>query len=91
MDNRIRFQQLLNSYGITQARSAELIQAVTGRPCAVRTVRSWVNDPEKPSSKPCPDWAVKALEKAIDYMQRALARRAEAVEHGAALDRRDLG
>lgn len=77
MDNRTRYLKLLNDFGITQAKSAELVAAVTGRPCAVRTVRSWVNDPEKPSSKPCPDWAVVALEKAIDYMQRALARRAE--------------
>ena len=77
MDNRTRYLQLLKDYGITQAKSAQLIAAVTGRPCAVRTVRSWVNDPEKPSSTPCPDWAVAKLEQAIEYMQRALARRAE--------------
>lgn len=77
MENRKRYLHLLEAYGITQAKSAELIAAVTGRPCAARTVRSWVNDPEKPSSTPCPDWAVAALEKAIDYMQRAVARRAE--------------
>lgn len=77
MDNRTRYLQLLKDYGITQAKSAELVAAVTQRPCSPRTVRSWVNDPEKPSSSPCPDWAVAALEKAIDYMQRAVARRAE--------------
>ncbi|KPX35770.1 hypothetical protein ALP91_200259 [Pseudomonas savastanoi pv. glycinea] len=58
MDNRTRYLQLLDTYGITQAKSAELIAAVTSRPCAVRTVRSWLNDPEKPSSTPCPDYAV---------------------------------
>lgn len=77
MENRTRYLQLLKAYGITQAKSAELVAAVTLRPCSARTVRSWVNDPEKPSSSPCPDWAVAALEKAIDYMQRAVARRAE--------------
>lgn len=77
MDNRTRYLQLLDDNGITQVKSAELVAAVTGRPCAPRTVRSWVNDPEKPSSTPGPDWAIVALEKAIDYMQRALARRAE--------------
>lgn len=77
MDNRTRYLQLLKDYGITQAKSAELVAAVTQRPCSPRTVRSWVNDPVKPSSSPCPDWAVAALEKAIDYMQRAVARRAE--------------
>lgn len=79
MDNRARFLQLLDTYNITQARSAELIAAVTGRSCAVRTVRSWVNDPTKKSSTPCPDWAVKNLEKAIHYMERAVQRRAEAL------------
>lgn len=77
MDNRARYLNLLSTYGITQAKSAVLIAAVTQRPCSVRTVRSWLNDPEKPSSRPCPDWAIEALEKAIDYMKRALARRKE--------------
>ena len=77
MDNRARYLELLDTYGISQAKSAELIAAVTGRPCSARTVRSWVNDPTKPSSTACPDYAVANLEKAIGYMQRALARRAE--------------
>ncbi|MDU4254550.1 hypothetical protein [Pseudomonas sp.] len=76
MDNRTRYLELLNTYGITQAKSAELITAVTRRPCAVRTVRSWVNDPEKKSSSPCPDWAVDALERAIEFMKQAVAQRA---------------
>ena len=80
MDNRTRYLHLLETHGITQAKSAELIAAVTGRPCGERTVRSWVNDPEKPSSTPCPDHAVANLEKAIGYMQQALARRTRAIE-----------
>lgn len=75
MDNRKRFLHLLTTYGITQGKCAVLVAAVTQRPCSVRTVRSWLNDPEKPSSRPCPDWAVAALEKAIEYMERALAKR----------------
>ncbi|GAA0387096.1 hypothetical protein GCM10008969_04990 [Pseudomonas veronii subsp. inensis] len=77
MDNRNRFLTLLKENGITQAKSAVLIAAVTQRPCSPRTVRSWVNDPDKPSSTPCPDWAVAALEKAIEFMKRALQRREE--------------
>ena len=77
MDNRTRFLSLLKAHGITQAKSAVLIAAVTQRPCSPRTVRSWVNDPEKASSTPCPDWAVAALEKAIEFMTRALQRREE--------------
>ncbi|OWJ92291.1 hypothetical protein B6S59_20790 [Pseudomonas sp. A46] len=75
MDNRQQYLHLLKTYGITQAKSAELIAAVTQRPCSARTVRSWVNDQNKPSSSPCPDWAVAALERAIEYMLRALERR----------------
>ena len=77
MDNRNRFLTLLKENGITQAKSAVLIAAVTQRPCSPRTVRSWVNDPEKASSTPCPDWTVAALEKAIEFMKRALQRREE--------------
>ncbi|UXH55942.1 hypothetical protein Q1Z72_01420 [Pseudomonas qingdaonensis] len=75
MTNREKYLALLKANGITQAKSAELIAAVTQRPCSPRTVRSWLNDPDKPSSTPCPDWAVAALEKAIEYMVRALQRR----------------
>jgi hypothetical protein len=77
MDNRTRYRHLLKDNGITQDKSAVLITAVTQRPCSPRTVRSWLNDPDKPSSSPCPDWAVAALEKAVDFMELALARREE--------------
>lgn len=65
MDNRARYQKLLDEHGLTQADSAALICEYTRRPCSVRAVRSWVNDPKKPSSRACPDWAVDALEKAL--------------------------
>lgn len=77
MENRKRYRHLLEVNGITQAKSAVLVAAVTQRPCSERTVRSWLNDPDKPSARPCPDWAVAALEKAIGFMERALARRKE--------------
>lgn len=73
--NRERYLQLLDTHGITQVYSATLIEAVTKRPCSPRTVRSWLNDPDKPSSRACPTWAVAALEQAIQYMQMAVARR----------------
>ena len=82
MDNRARYLQLLQDNGITQAYSATLLEAITYRPCSARTVRSWLNDPSKPSSRPCPDWAVAALAKAIDYMQRLVAQKQAAqTEH----------
>ena len=88
MSNRDRYLKLLEANGITQSKSAELITAVTLRPCSARTVRSWLNDPASASSRPCPDWAVAALERAIDYMERALTRRQErqVVEGSASLE-----
>lgn len=65
LTSRERYIELLETYKITQAESAALICAETKRPCSVRTVRSWINDPDKPSSRPCPAWAVEVLEKAL--------------------------
>lgn len=81
MENHERYLELLKLNGITQAKSADLITAVTKRPCSARTVRSWLNDREKPSSSPCPSWAVAALESAIHYMELALIRRANTNNH----------
>lgn len=64
-DNRTIFLALLADNGLTQARAAYLICEYTRRPCSVRTVRSWVNDPDKPSSRSCPDWAIEALTEAL--------------------------
>lgn len=69
MTNREVYQRLLAAHGLTQAESAALICEQTQRPCSVRTVRSWLNDPTKPSSRGgvngCPDWAIAALTNAI--------------------------
>jgi len=69
MDNRETFTKILSDHGITQAESAGIICKATQRPLSVRTVRSWLNDPDKPSSRPCPDWAVKALQDAVALTQ----------------------
>jgi len=71
MDNRERFKSLLATHEKTQAEAAALICGYTHAPCAVRTVRSWINDPTKPSSNPCPDWAVAALEAALSAEKQA--------------------
>jgi len=63
--NRELFRQILVDYNITQAESAALICKQTQRPCSVRAIRSWLNDPDKPSSRECPDWALAALNNAL--------------------------
>lgn len=75
--NRERYRDMLILLNIKQGESAKLLHSVTRRPCSVRAVRSWLNDPDKPSSRPCPDWAVEGLEYAVGVMQRAMSKRAE--------------
>ncbi len=65
MGNRELFQNILTKHRLTQADSAALICELTQRPCSVRAVRSWLNDPDKPSSRSCPDWAITALSDAL--------------------------
>ena len=68
MDNRERFQDLVSRANITLKRSAELISEQTMRPCALRTVQSWVASPESKSARPCPDWAVVALRAKLELL-----------------------
>lgn len=82
MDNREKFKALMKEHGIKQSQCAVLLEAVTQRPCSARAIRSWINDPEKESSRPCPDWAVSALERAIEYMKLAVAKRAARTDLG---------
>jgi hypothetical protein len=56
---------LLDQHNLTQAAAAEAIAKVTMRPCSQRTVRAWLASATLPSARPCPEWAVKALAKAL--------------------------
>lgn len=60
--NREEFTKLLADGEITQKTAATLITEQTNRSCSVRTVRSWLNDEESVNWRPCPRWAVVALE-----------------------------
>jgi len=75
METRARFRELLAALEITQAQCATLICERTKRPCAVRTVRSWLNDPDKPSARPCPAWAITLLEAELRKRQRNASER----------------
>lgn len=69
MKNKKKFSKLCELGGITQARAAELIGEQTMRPCSARAVRSWLADADLVSSRPCPDWAVLALEARLKYLK----------------------
>lgn len=62
MGNTEKFEILLFECCLTQANAANVISEITQRPLSARAVRSWLTDPRKSSHRPCPDWAVQALE-----------------------------
>lgn len=60
--NQIAFKELLRRNRITLLQAANGIADVTKRPCAYRTVKSWMADPLLTiHARPCPSWAVSAL------------------------------
>lgn len=66
-ENRRIFRALLAAHDLMLKDSAELIGLLTGRPCSYRTVKSWMADPEEvATARPCPEWAVEALRKAVE-------------------------
>lgn len=58
---------LIARHGLKLARVAELICANADRSCAVRTVKTWLTDPEKTSARTCPEWALIALRRGLGY------------------------
>jgi hypothetical protein len=60
------FRDILERCGITQAQAALLIAEETGQKVGARKVRSWLADPETPSSRSCPNWALTALKRATN-------------------------
>lgn len=75
MDNRTRFRLLLEQHSITQDKAAEMVAFATKRPCSVRAVRSWLASDDAKSKRPCPDWALAALQKVIATIQKYNAQR----------------
>jgi len=70
MNNQQKFVTLLTIGGITQKQAAELIADQTMRPCSLRTVQAWLADSDKPSARPCPDWAIFALEMKLKIQKK---------------------
>lgn len=72
MTNQERFRKLCADGKATQEEAARLIAEQTMRPCSVRTIRAWLADSEKSSARPCPDWAILALETKLKASKRIL-------------------
>lgn len=70
MKNQAKFLELRARAGITQTEAAQYIADQTMRPCALRTVQAWEADTEKASARPCPDWAITALETRLKVLRK---------------------
>jgi len=70
MSNQKKFRELLASGGYTQKMAAEIIGAETKKIVSPRTIRAWLTPEDKPSARPCPDWAVFALEKKLRRLRK---------------------
>ncbi len=68
MTNRAKLQELIAKANITRERAAQVIAEETKRPCSWRAVQSWLADPELNSARPCPDWAINALETRLKFL-----------------------
>lgn len=65
LENRVKLNALLEDHGIGQTECAEILCKMTGKPCSVRAVRSWVCDHEIMSARTCNDWVIENMEKYI--------------------------
>jgi len=72
MSNQKKFRELLASGGYTQKMAADIISDETKKIVSQRTIRAWLTPEDKPSSRPCPDWAVFALEKKLRRLRKII-------------------
>lgn len=59
--NQTQLQAIIVKHGYTQLQVSQILEARTGRPCSLRTVQAWLANPDLPSARACPDWAINAL------------------------------
>ena len=72
MLNQEQFLKLRERAGITQTQAAQYIAEHTMRPCALRTVQAWEAPSDRSSARPCPDWAIAALEAILKKRKKLL-------------------
>lgn len=67
MDNRERMKELCALVGSYPA-AAAMIQVQTNRPLSVDAIKSWTCNPAARRARPCPDWAIEALERGLSAL-----------------------
>lgn len=77
--NRKKLHALIEDAGILQREAAQLIAQQTMRPCSLRSISSWLAGPESPNNaRPCPEWAVHALESSLKAQVKSATGKAAA-------------
>jgi uncharacterized phage-associated protein len=66
--NRVRLKALCRLAGSYFA-AAQRIAKQTQRPLSVESIKAWTCDPATTRARPCPDWAIKALERNLKRRQ----------------------
>lgn len=62
--NRKKFKDLCQLAG-SYSSAAQLIAIQTQRPLSVDSIKAWTCNPSTSRSRPCPDWAIYALERRL--------------------------
>jgi len=62
MNNRTRLQAIKQQHGWSARQLRDRLAALTGDDISIHTVRSWLADPERDWSRPCPGWPVALLD-----------------------------
>ena len=60
-----RLREMIEGAELTQEQVAEMMTRRSGRPVSKRAVQAWLADPNRPSARPCPDWAPDLLASAL--------------------------
>lgn len=67
--NRTKMKALCRLAGSYSA-AARRIACQTQRPLSVESIKAWTCDPAITRARPCPDWAVKALERNLKRVRK---------------------
>jgi uncharacterized protein YbjT (DUF2867 family) len=71
--NRLALHTLLRDNGLSQAGAAAIITELSGRPCSLRSIMSWLAAPSASSARPCPTWAVDIIREALEKHHPSIA------------------
>lgn len=69
MENRKKFKDLCTIAG-SYPKAVEMIVAQTEVPLSLDTIKSWTCNETTTRARPCPDWAINALEKRLKALKK---------------------